>query len=316
MRRRTIVVALLITALALAGAAALWQIAAPLPSRTSSDLHSSPVAAADASTVNSRKPDGCARVAAAMWHPLSGVEYTGRLRIDLPAHPGGSIVLYVGDEIPLEVDVESIEGRPVAFRHQRITSGPGVHLPPDFWLEDNGPVHAPREVSRIEIEARPERALALRVWLGRRAPRVLARLMAYPPAARAIACAIPTVAGDTYFASGWYGEEEWNGHRVRWMGAYGAVLLGSSHGDATRVTIAAEPAVVPDDQTDIMLSMRVNGVFDAATVQMRPGLHTYQWDIPAPAWVEGTNELFFRVSQTRSQGRRVLGVALATLTAR
>jgi hypothetical protein len=100
------------------------------------------------------------------------------------------------------------------------------------------------------------------------------------------------------------------------MREYGAVLLSSSHGHAVRVRVRAAPAVASVDAAATTLSLRVNDFVDLAPVVLQPGFAEYEWSVPDPAWVPGTNELFFRVSRTVTRGRRTLGLAMASLTVR
>jgi hypothetical protein len=256
--------------------------------------------------------EGCARVRSTVWHPLSGVEYTGRLRITLPPHPDGAIVLFIGDSVPLDVEAETGRHTPLAISRERIDFAPGVHLPPDFWLEDQAPWNAPPEVVRVSVDARAERELAFVLLLGRRAPRVIARLTGYPPEIAAQVCADSLAAGEHYFATGWYGEEQTAGGAVRWMGDRGAVLMTSPHGRGTRVRIRAAPAV-DDDAAETMVTLRVNDVFELPAVAMQAGFAEYEWAVPDAAWVAGTNELLFTVSRVERRGTRTLGLALASL---
>ena len=258
--------------------------------------------------------DGCARVRSTVWHPLSGLDYTGRLRITLPPRPDGAIVLFIGDSVPLDVEAETGRRTPLAISRERIAFAPGVHLPPDFWLEDQAPWNAPREVVRVSVDAREERALAFVLLLGRRAPRVIARLTGYPPEITAQVCADIVPEGERYFATGWYGEEQTAGGAVRWMGERGAVLMTSPHGRDTRVRIRAAPAV-DDDGAETMVTLRVNDVFELPAVAMRAGFAEYDWAVPDAAWVAGTNELLFTVSRVERRGTRTLGLALASLHA-
>jgi hypothetical protein len=253
---------------------------------------------------------GCAGVRSIVWHPLSGVEYTGRLRIALPPRFGGAIVLFIGDSVPLDVEAETGAGGPMVIARERLQSGPGVEIPSDFWLEDHAPSNAPREVTRVTIDADGEDERSLVLLLGRRAPRVLARLVGYPPEDKAQVCAEPLDEGERYFATGWYGEETSADGPVRWMREHGAVLVGASRDGPARVRIRAAPAVAGAETT---LTLRINDVAELPARAMRPGLSDYEWLVPDAAWVSGTNELFFTVSRAEQRGSRRLGLALASL---
>ena len=290
---------LTVTAL-IAAAASLRESDPPLP-RTSID------------NTLTRDAHGCASVRSSVWHPLSGVDYTGRLRITLPARFGGAIALFIGDTIPLDVEATTDEGNPVGVSLERLPSGPGLHVPPDYWLDDGSPWNAPREISRVTIDARGDRERALTLSLGRRAPRVLARLIGYPDSVRVPVCADPLRAGELYFATGWYGpERDGTEGPVRRMREHGAVLVPSADGRTARVRARIAPSA-DDTRLETRLTLRVNDVYEADAVVLRAGFADYEWVVPDSAWVSGTNELLFRVSQTRMRGTRTLGLALASL---
>ena len=299
----------------LVGAIALTAVSGPLrvPDEAPA-LASSGTTSGRASSINDiLTPDaeGCAGVRSTVWHPLSGLDYTGRLRVTLPPQLGGAITMYVGDSIPLDVDVERRDGRPLAFWRERFRFGPGVPMPPDYWLDDSTPADAPPEVTRLTIDADGEQMLTVRVWLGRRAPRVLARLIGYGSAVAVPVCAEPLRPLEQYFATGWYGAEPSDQGTIRWMREHGAVLV-SSHGAATRVTIRAAPAVTSAAQPTV-LRLRINGLFESLALPMRQGFAQYEWLVPDRALVPGTNELFFAVTRTEKRGSRTLGLALASL---
>ena len=283
------------------------------PSPPTATTRVPPTASIDATLT--RDPAGCAVVRSIVWHPLSGVEYTGRLRITLPARFGGAIVLFIGDSVPLDVEAETDSGAPLAMARKRLKTGPGVELPPDFWLEDQSPLNAPREVTRVTVDARGESDLSFVLLLGRRAPRVIARLIGYPPEDKAPVCADPVRDGERYFATGWYGEEPTPDGPIRWMRDHGAVLVASAHGRDAGVRIRAAPAVAGDADGATTLTLRVNDVFELPAIPMRAGFSDYEWVVPDAAWVSGTNELFFTVSRVERRGARTLGLALASLHA-
>jgi hypothetical protein len=212
--------------------------------------------------------------------------------------------------VPLDVEAETGAGGPMVIARERLQSGPGVEIPSDFWLEDHAPSNAPREVTRVTVDADGENERSLVLLLGRRAPRVLARLVGYPPEDKAQVCAEPLDEGERYFATGWYGEETSADGPVRWMREHGAVLVGASRDGPARVRIRAAPAVAGAETT---LRLRINDVAQLPARAMRPGLSDYEWLVPDAAWVSGTNELFFTVSRAEQRGSRRLGLALASL---
>jgi hypothetical protein len=273
----------------------------------------------DPSIINhtlTRDDAGCAGVRGTVWHPLSGVDYTGRLRVTLPAQLGGALVIFVGDAIRLDLEAQSATKAPVPMLHERMIAGPGVSLPPDFWLEDGSPLFAPRQISRIQIDALGTHDREVIVSLGRRAPRVLARLVGYPPTGRVQVCADAIAPGELYFATGWSGDETHEGQNVRWMRDHGVVLLSSPHGREVTVRTRLAPAVVVFGGQATELRLRINDVVDLAPIRLEHGFREYEWAVPDHAWVAGANELFFSVSQTRTSGTRRLGLALASLHVR
>lgn len=302
----------------LLGALALIATAAALRVAHTSTSSSLPLTslqtAASAASINTtlmRDAEGCAGVRSTVWHPLSGVEYTGRLRVTLPAQKGGAMMLYIGDSLPLDVEATAPNGEPVTVLQDRLVSGPGVHLPPDFWLDDGSPVDAPGHITRLQIDATPTHDRVVILSLGRRAPRVVARLIDFPASARAPICAAVLRQGEQYFATGWYGtERDRRAENVRWMKQHGVVLLTSATGTAVRIRARLE---APDDVGETQLTLRVNDLFELAPVSVRAGLHDYEWSVPDAAWVVGTNELLFSVTRTAIRGSRVLGLALASL---
>jgi hypothetical protein len=306
--------------IALLGVGALIAAATELrvsgPSRQPSALAASDAPFGSINRTLTLDDDGCAGVTSAVWHPLSGIEYTGRLRVTLPAHLGGAIVLYVGDTIPLDIEASTVNGAPVALHHERLLLGAGVMVPPDFWIEDGSPTEAPQHLSRLQIDAGQERRVVI-VSLGRRAARVLTRLAGYPPSVRLPVCAQALAAGEQYFGAGWFGEErDLGAGPVRWMRDHGAVMVARHERGNAHVRARLAPGVMPDDGERPELTLRVNEVWSAPPVALAGGFHYYEWSVPNAAWAAGTNELFFSVSRTRWAGSRQLGLALASLDVR
>jgi hypothetical protein len=273
-------------------------------------------AGAKSSTIDSilsHDLSGCAGARSTVWNPLAGVEYTGRIRIDLPARSGGAIALVIGDTMPLDVEAETVHGTHVQMHQRRLGPGPGLHIPPDFWLEDANPWSAPGHIVSARIDALHDRDLSFVISLGRRAPRVLARLIGYPADVRVPVCAVPVRAGERYFATGWYAEQSSGPHTERWMRDVGAVLVYSDRGGATTVRIRATAATTTADDP-VRLALRVNDMLELPPVSMREGIADYEWNVPDAAWVTGTNEFLFSVSRTAVRGTRVFGMGLRELT--
>jgi hypothetical protein len=253
----------------------------------------------------------CAQVRGDAWSPLPAVEYTGALAAVLPPSTAGAMLIVVGDDIPPGVDVETPDGTSVAVTKERLDNNGGMAaVPADYWLDAGTPQDAPSFVQRLTLQALPDTDRILRVRLGRRAPRVLARLSDYPDGARGEVCAVPVAAdvafahghatfvlapGDAaYFATGWSGLIDVpGGGSVRWMGLHGALLIPSARRGPVRAALDAHRAT---DAGEGELSLRVNDTVDLPPLPLRAGARRYEWIIPAPAWVVGTNELLLAVS--------------------
>ena len=278
-----------------------------------------------------RRRLNCAQVREDRWSPLPGVEYTGRLGVQLPADLDGQIVFVIGDEVPLDVEVQGLDGMPIPLLTEVLRPGPASGAPADFWLDDGNPWSAPGAVVRLTIEAQPARDRLLGLRLGRRAPRVLARLQDYESAARAEVCAASlgvdeafgqandlVVLPDTpeYFGTGWYGTEmsPRGLGAVRWMKAQGVILVPSARRGAVHVSISGAPAATIGEPATLTLT--VNGVFAPPAVTLAPEGSNYRWTVPTPVWLAGTNELLFAISRTArtsEHGQRDLGFALQRL---
>jgi hypothetical protein len=270
----------------------------------------------------------CVNVRGDRWNLLPGVEFTGRISVQVPAGRDSNVTLVIGDALPLTIEAETADGGPLPIA---TTAVPATAAPVDFWMEYGSPWLAPRHILQGTLAARDDRAQSVIVNLGRRAPRVLARLAGYPDEVRGRICAAAVDAtpafsagdlfqigpGDApYFASGWYGlETQPSLGRVRWMTDHGALLVPSSRDGAIRVRLHAMSAAAGEDDVT-MVMLRVNDVFATAPVAMVAGAATYEWMVPAVAWVAGTNELLLSVSHTSPAGDRdprALGLALQEL---
>jgi hypothetical protein len=150
--------------------------------------------------------------------------------------------------------------------------------------------------------------------LGRRAPRVLARLIGYPPDVRAPVCAEPLAAGEIYFGTGWYGQEQdqVSGAALRRMREHGAVLVATA-GERDVIIRARLAPAAGTATAETRLRLRVNDVLDLETRVMYDGFADYEWTVPDATWLSGTNELFFSVSHTEAAGTRTIGMTLASL---
>lgn len=282
-----------------------------------------------------RETFSCVRVRSDRWNLLPGIEYTGRLRIELPPQNRGALTLIIGDAIPLDIEAQALDGTPIPLHLENVAP---IEAPTDFWLEYGSPWLAPGRIVRATLYALPEGRRTVTVNLGRRAPRVLARLTGYGDAMRSRICAAPvrarrafatgddvaiTPADSEYFATGWYGLETASASvgTVRWMNEHGALLVPSFRDGNVRIRLQAVRAAL-EDADESMLALSVNDVFIAGPVPLKGESAGYSWLVPSTAWLAGTNELLFRVSHAvqpmdrRGKDRRTIAMGLQRLDLR
>jgi hypothetical protein len=259
---------------------------------------------------------GCAPIRTDRWSQLPGVEYTGRLGIVLPPSSGGRLVLFVGDSLPLELDLESVDGPPPVVEREQFRAGPAPGVPADFWLEHGTPWDAPQSITRLTIDAHAARPRLLSLRLGRRAPRVLARLQHYGDSERARICAAPIGAEALFtrhaqaaifameaapFGRGWTAPAHAAGApSVRWTSTAGVILIESARRGPVNVRLRAHAGTGGDRASRV--SLRVNDFYDAGERMLGREAETYEWSIPATAWVIGTNELLLSVLGGKPSG--------------
>lgn len=282
----------------------------------------------------------CSLVRNDRWSLLPGLEYTGRLGIQIPPSLVGELRLIVGDMLPLRVRASFAHGEPFPMTVESLLAGTGVSTPPpDYWFERGVPERDNENVALLRLEPHPAATRLLSLHLGRRAPRVLARLDGVNAAARARICAAPIgealVRGDeesevvvpltseAYFGTGWYGLEGRGADRFRWMNRDGVVLIPAAARSAVRVALVAASGTVPAGGTESgqTLTLHVNGVeFD--TVPTNGQMQRYEWDVPATVWLAGTNELWFHTSRavrpadTGGEDTRRLAMAVKAIAIR
>jgi hypothetical protein len=232
------------------------------------------------------------------------------------------MVLVVGDHLPLNVQITDIEGHHPSVTREALTSLAAA--PPDYWLESGSPYDVPPDIQQFTIFANAARDQNLIVRLGRRAPRVLARIEGYAPLMHAAACAAPgagapafadgssfTVepADAAYFGAGWSDVlDDGDAGSVRWMGSYGALLIPFARRGDMRIVLRAYR---PSDLGPGDIHVQVNGMTESGALPFSGGMRDYEWVVPASAWVEGVNEILIRVG---SQGdERLLGVSRVAL---
>jgi hypothetical protein len=199
----------------------------------------------------------CASVRSDRWSQLPGLEYTGRLGIDLPPGVGGEMQLIVGDSLPLQVWAESADGREAPIILESLSSGPGVAAPPpDYWFDGGLPGDGPQVIERIHVPMHPARASLVALHLGRRAPRVIARLVGVDDAARGRVCAAPigrepvfadgrrtervSLAEGRIFGTGWYGLERRGALSFKWADTDAVLLLPSAERMDVEVMLDAD----------------------------------------------------------------------------
>jgi hypothetical protein len=277
----------------------------------------------------------CATIRGDRWSQLPGVEYTGRFGVELPGRLGGELQLVVGDDLALPLRASTAEGRPVPLKMDPLLSGPGAAAPPpDYWMDGSVPESAPAWMRRVHVMADPLRPLLLSLELGRRAPRVLARLHGYDEGERGSICAAPLgsmrlrspgaeplpLGDESLFGTGWYGLEGRGPGAFRWADADAVVLVRSALRTDVVVTVDAAAAVGRDAQGDTTVTLQVNGV-DVGSRVLQRGTEQHRWHVPAGVWLAGTNELWWHTSRavrpadagavdTRALALRVTGITL------
>jgi hypothetical protein len=252
----------------------------------------------------------CATVRTDRWSQLPGVEYTGRLGIELPGRLGGEIQLVIGDALALPLRASTPDGRPVPLRMDALMSGPGAAAPPaDYWIDGSVPEDAEAWMRRVHLPADPLRPSLVSLELGRRAPRVLARLNGYEEWVRGRVCAAPLgvvrlqmpgatplpLADESLFGVGWYGQEGAGRDTFRWADADAVLLVRSAVRAAVEVVLQAAPAAITGADA-ATVSLRVNGT-DLGTRTMNEGTADHSWRVPAGVWLAGTNELWWHASR-------------------
>jgi hypothetical protein len=278
----------------------------------------------------------CVVIRSDRWSLLPGLEYTGRLGVEIPGGPGGAMTLVVGDEDRPPLVVTDARGNVQKVRIEQLLAAPSVDAPPpDYWFDGGDPARAPSQVFRVVLPARPAAPTLLDLALGRRAPRVLARLTGFDESARGRVCAAPLEAPElwldpaaprevivplsaaTMLTAGWYGVEgEAPGDAYRWTDRVAVALIASARRVPVRIVLDAEPATTNDEL--LTLGLVVNSVEQPAHA-MRDGPQRYEWQIPASVWLAGTNELAFSVSRVLrpidvgGQDARVLGMKVTRL---
>lgn len=276
----------------------------------------------------------CVGVRPDRWSQLPGLEYTGRLGLEVPGRLGGELRLIIGDALPLPVRAATPEGRPIPLTMDPLLSGPGASAPPaDYWMDGSVPEASPPWLRRVHVPADPLSRSMVSIELGRRAPRVIARLVGYEPEARGRICAAPlgplrlaergeamiALSDESAFGTGWYGREGRGAAAFRWAQPEAIVLVRSAVRDTVSVTLDAE-AAAPTGDGGTTVSLLVNGVEIGART-MAGGRARYTWTAPAGVWLAGTNELWWRTSRavrpadtgggdTRSLALRVTGVSV------
>lgn len=280
----------------------------------------------------------CAIVRSDRWSQLPGLEYTGRLGVEIPASIGGSLILIVGDDARPRLAATDVRGseRPVTI--DPLLTAPSVDAPPpDYWFDGGDPARAPGQVFRVTMAGRPGVAELLDVSLGRRAPRVIARLRNMDSSARGRVCAAPLATQELWsdprtpaeavvpltrpstWTTGWYGLEGGpDGALYRWTDGVAVTLVASARRTPVRIALDAEPAAEQGSDPPL-LTLRVNGVEQPAR-PMPAGPSRYEWAVSPRTWLAGTNELLLRVSRVRrpadrgGRDTRVLGMKVTRLS--
>jgi hypothetical protein len=93
------------------------------------------------------------------------------------------------------------------------------------------------------------------------------------------------------------------------MGRDAALLIPFARRGDLHLTLRAHRAPEAGEGT---VSLRINDTFDSPALPLRPGTQEYEWRVPMPAWVTGTNEVLLRVSGAGVE--RLLAVARLELS--
>lgn len=276
----------------------------------------------------------CTTIGSERWSVLPGLEYTGRIGIEIPASAAGRVVMVIGDALPLQLLATSADRRALPFIIQTLSTAPASALPPEFLLEGDSSLAHFRYIVRAELAAPASGTALVNVQLGRRAPRVIARLSGHNTDARGRICAAPQetdafweagameavvvpLRAASLFGRGWYGAEG-AAQVYRWTDGNGAVLVPSARAGAVRVSVEGAPAAdLGGSGPDV--SLEVNGI-PQGTHSMAAGVGTYSWTVSAGEWIRGTNELLLSVSHTvrpadqGSHDMRTLGLRVSRIT--
>lgn len=259
------------------------------------------------------------------WSELSGLEYTGRLGVHVPAG-AGHLELVVAGPPPLVMTPQTLDGRALgqtATREARALDA----LPGVLWPGD-GRLPAPDTVAQsTTVPASASGPIDGVVSLGARAPLVAARMVGASAEAEVCAAPLPRfdplddadavalpLDDDVSFAGGWYGIETFENHPFRWSAGRAVVLVASSRARRVAIGIDASPAA----PGPVALTLRVNGV-DVGDHAMVAGIQTFTWTASPSVWVDGTNEIAFEVrpptrpSEHGGTDGRELGLALHRL---
>ena len=108
----------------------------------------------------------CAVVRADRWSLLPGIEYTGRLGVEILAALGGALTLIVGDDERPTLTIASADGEERRVTQEPLLTAPSVDTPPpDYWFDGGDPARAPGHVIRAECRRiRPRQRCSTSLW--------------------------------------------------------------------------------------------------------------------------------------------------------
>ena len=258
----------------------------------------------------------CATVRADRWSQLPGLEYTGRLGLQVPPQIGGEMQLIVGDALPLQLEVATPDGRDLPVATDALMAGPGQRDAAGGLLAGRRPAGERAADDQARARARVSGAHGVGVrspgppraagageadWLRQRRARTSvcrtrpARTVLFANDRREEPVSLEN---DEVFGTGWYGDEGRGAQAFRWTSTDAVVLLSSALRTDVTVTMEAEAAAGAGrgDAEAPLLTLRVNGV-DIATQPMGQGRQPYKWNVPAGVWLAGTNELWWHTSR-------------------
>jgi hypothetical protein len=253
----------------------------------------------------------CTEVSTQRWSQLPGLEYTGKLGVKIPGGSGGELSVIVADDLPLVVRATFPDGEVVPVTLEPLDIWRDANVPPAaYWLNTTETRKVPAHVARLRVEAKSS-VRQVGLHLGRRGPRVLARLAGYRDSELGQVCAAPLpgepldavpgpsevpLSQDEWMGTGWHPAEYDTGGLFRRTSAAAALLVTTRGSRGVRVIINAAPEGGEEGRPELALAL--NGIALGGR-RMRSETSRYEWAVRPGAWSAGTNELLLQMSRAR-----------------